>query len=421
MPTKIFFSWQSDTPNKVGRSLILAVLEDVIIDLKADADIEEAFREEIEVDHDTKNVAGTPPIVDTIFNKIDDASIFIADLTFAGKRPNGDPIPNPNVLIEYGWALKVLTFKKILLVMNTAYGNPTDDQLPFDIKHLRRPIQYECPETLGKPERTKVAEILRKQLKDAIQAILKTENTQKSIQAPFIGKSQVSPGLFCYINQPMGILFFNSLSGKQFKIKLKDGNPTWMRLQPTTAQEKTWTIAELKGATADTGDLIFPLYCRGAYEFSHIRTQDGFGIFASNDYKREETDSVVMVFQNGEIWSVETHTIDACKSETPFIPLPEEELAESLEQYANALARLGINRPYRWQLGMKGIEGRRLAIKIQPDSPHIRWSGPSLVDQVECNGAFNLGDDPQSTLSPFFEKVYDICGSERPAWLNKKR
>ena len=29
--------------------------------------------------------------------------------------------------------------------MNTAFGEPTSDAMPLDMRHLRNPIQYNCP------------------------------------------------------------------------------------------------------------------------------------------------------------------------------------------------------------------------------------------------------------------------------------
>jgi Molybdopterin-binding domain of aldehyde dehydrogenase len=46
--------------------------------------------------------------VETIFRKIDKAAAFVPDLTLVSERRDGRPTPNPNVLIEYGWALKSL-------------------------------------------------------------------------------------------------------------------------------------------------------------------------------------------------------------------------------------------------------------------------------------------------------------------------
>src|SRR5258708_6997668 len=105
MSNTIFFSWQADTPNNCGRTFLKNVLEEVCAAITADTELDEALRD-VEVDTDTKGVAGQPPIAETIFRKIDSAGVFIADMTFTGTRLDGRPTPNPNVLIEYGWALK---------------------------------------------------------------------------------------------------------------------------------------------------------------------------------------------------------------------------------------------------------------------------------------------------------------------------
>lgn len=105
MPQTIFFSWQLDTVPLVGRNLIERGLKLALARIEADTELKKAARE-FEVDRDTQGVAGTPPIVDTIFKKIDAAAVFLPELAFVGTRIDGGPAPNPNVLIEYGWALK---------------------------------------------------------------------------------------------------------------------------------------------------------------------------------------------------------------------------------------------------------------------------------------------------------------------------
>ena len=104
MAKTIFFSWQADTPNEVGRSFLKKVLEEVCKDLASETTLDEAHRD-ISVDSDTQGVAGQPPVAETIIKKIDSAAVFIADMTFTVKRLDNRPTPNPNVLIEYGWAL----------------------------------------------------------------------------------------------------------------------------------------------------------------------------------------------------------------------------------------------------------------------------------------------------------------------------
>lgn len=118
--TTIFFSWQMDTEGRCGRNLIRKALEDAINAIAAEAQIEDAPRDELLLDSDTANVPGSPPIVDTILEKIQAADVFVADLTFVGSRRDGRPTPNPNVLIEYGYALHALSHRRVIGVMNAA-------------------------------------------------------------------------------------------------------------------------------------------------------------------------------------------------------------------------------------------------------------------------------------------------------------
>jgi len=102
----VFFSWQADTPTEWGRNFVERALTTAAGNLTKDLTVEESVRDSgLAIDKDTKGISGTPPIVDTIFKKIDSACAFVADLTFVGKRLNGRPTPNPNVLLEYDWAL----------------------------------------------------------------------------------------------------------------------------------------------------------------------------------------------------------------------------------------------------------------------------------------------------------------------------
>ncbi|MHA6718656.1 hypothetical protein ACX40Y_04305 [Sphingomonas sp. RS6] len=161
-----------DTATRTGRNLIEAALNRAIRTLKVDADIDPADRE-VHVDRDTVNVPGSPPLVETIFGKVDTATAFISDLTFVGVRADGERhMPNPNVLLEHGWALKSLTWRRVISVMNTAYGHPDKMALPFDLQHFRRPILYDCPEDANDEARAAAREGLARDLTVALKAIL---------------------------------------------------------------------------------------------------------------------------------------------------------------------------------------------------------------------------------------------------------
>jgi hypothetical protein len=86
MAHSIFFSWQSSTSQREGRNLIERALQTAIDNLAKDAALEVAIREGLDLDKDTKNVPGNPPIFNTILGKIDRAAVFVPDLTSIAKR-----------------------------------------------------------------------------------------------------------------------------------------------------------------------------------------------------------------------------------------------------------------------------------------------------------------------------------------------
>jgi hypothetical protein len=183
MSQTIFYSWQSDLPNKTNRSFIQEALEKAIREIARDTGLEDADRPEtetqLELDKDTKGVTGSPPIVETILGKIEKATIFVPDLTFvcsSDKRYT----PNPNVLIEYGYALKVLGHSRIIPIMNEAYGKVNEHSLPFDMKHLRWPRTYDLPDNAD-PDKKKTEMInLVKYLVKEIRQILDIEAQSSS-------------------------------------------------------------------------------------------------------------------------------------------------------------------------------------------------------------------------------------------------
>lgn len=129
----IFYSWQSDLNSKENRNLINTCIEKAISAIKKHGEI----KLEINIDRDTKNRAGSVPISDTIFDKIKQSDIFICDVslinnTLARKIDGSRLTPNPNVLIELGFAVNMLGWDRIICISNLKYGEI--ELLPFDIR-----------------------------------------------------------------------------------------------------------------------------------------------------------------------------------------------------------------------------------------------------------------------------------------------
>ncbi|WFU70630.1 hypothetical protein [Bradyrhizobium sp. CB2312] len=90
---KIFWSWQSDTPGRIGRHFVRDALKLVIEELKQARDVEEPTAAEtcegIHLDHDRQGVSGSPDLARTIFDKIDRSAVFVADVTSVGTSIDG--------------------------------------------------------------------------------------------------------------------------------------------------------------------------------------------------------------------------------------------------------------------------------------------------------------------------------------------
>ena len=148
MTKHVFFAWQSDTDTKDNKSFIWDAVSTACEELADETNPELSPRPE----KDTEGISGSPNIVQTIFNKIDRCSIFIADVTFVAQSKSGKHLPNPNVLLELGYAVKTIGWERTILVLNNAYGDAS--KLPFDMLQHRWPIEYRVtPETQARDKR----------------------------------------------------------------------------------------------------------------------------------------------------------------------------------------------------------------------------------------------------------------------------
>lgn len=132
----IFYCWQSDIPGQ--REMIREELLAQAYRLEAENDCH------VEVDEDTRSVAGMIPIADAVLEKIRNADIFVCDIspvaTIHRKDVNGHEIlgaekkmPNSNVMLELGYALRCMHSSRIIALANTRGDKWHDGEMPFDI------------------------------------------------------------------------------------------------------------------------------------------------------------------------------------------------------------------------------------------------------------------------------------------------
>lgn len=180
---KVFWSWQSDFSPKTCRRLIKEALVEAIDAVATDLELD--VEERLELDHDTLGEPGMVDISSTIFNKITDAGVFVGDITPVGRTSSGKMLPNPNVLIELGWALQLHGVKRCIAVLNTASGCRPPD-LPFDLRQ-KRILQYELADDADKPRRSEARRHLVQQLTAALRLNLGDHLNEKATTAPIRG------------------------------------------------------------------------------------------------------------------------------------------------------------------------------------------------------------------------------------------
>lgn len=242
----IFYSWQSDLDPALTRNFIEEALDRAVRDLNRD----ETVSVEAVMDRDTAGVAGTPGISETIFQKINQCDVFVCDVsivnastdsiseasffqrilraiaevvlerTFKYRRVKR-PTPNPNVILELGYAAARIGWNRVILVQNTAYGDM--GTLPFDLRG-RRIVPFNLSTKESRPdERPKLREQLQTALRRALEGML----------VPYVWVGMETPRWFGFWHTPRRPARSNTLfvrevgaTGFFFHLSLVDGSRT---------------------------------------------------------------------------------------------------------------------------------------------------------------------------------------------------
>lgn len=123
----VFYSWQDDSPKKTNKIAIRAALQTIANDIESAED-----KLKVDIDEATKRVSGSPNIFEKIIDKIKNCDAFVADISFP---LSGVKTPNPNVMLELGFAVAYLGWERIILLFNTEFGIVEDS--PFDVRQNR--------------------------------------------------------------------------------------------------------------------------------------------------------------------------------------------------------------------------------------------------------------------------------------------
>jgi hypothetical protein len=394
---KVFYSWQSDTPRDVSKDFIREALDAAASSLQ----IAEADRPAI--DQDTAGVLGSPVIAEAIFEKIQAASVIVADVTLTGQTPSGKRLTNSNVAIELGYAIGVHSDEVLLKVMNTHYGPPQD--LPFDLTHRRWPVRFALKPGATAPDRQRVFDKLVGELREILESYIQANRPPPELFVPI--PSTINAATYWQASEVL-IQMGDQLSGdKAVPLGFRTDQPLiYMRIWP---HEK---IQSLASATLQNYNksVIEPL-CGTRSGWTHARNR--YGQIAYEWHPDNTISSTTQVFKTGEIWGLSDYQLRARAGMPNFVPVLalERGLTNSLSKYLHA-ARTDFGYPTKIHLefGMVNISGFRLA--LPGDS--VNLSG-EIFDDVKVTAIMDTQTpgSMEAALLVIFKAVYEAAGESR--------
>jgi hypothetical protein len=179
MKLTLFFSWHS-TQTKYNKNFILSCIDKATKKISKTPEFKDA---EFEVLEGVRGEPGSPQVAAKIIDeRIPNCDVFIADLSVVNPEPRVSKVvnwfirrkpklfQNNNVIYEHGVATNAIGLERIVGVLNTEYGSPNGnpDNIPFDLRHIRFPIEYRYSERTNQSERERVQKELVNTLVTAI-------------------------------------------------------------------------------------------------------------------------------------------------------------------------------------------------------------------------------------------------------------
>ena len=376
MSKTVFWSWQSDRSERETRHLIREALVVALDRLTGESNIEER----LEIDHDTRGLPGSPDIVASILEKIDAASVFVADITPIAISESGKHVANPNVLIELGYAKKVLGAARIVTVWNTAFTHSAPEDLPFDLRGRRGPITYALAAGVSRDALAKARTMLIEALAERIGTCLEHLPPPAIVTPPWQPAIEGDPSIWV---KPGEQIMVNEDWGSGSKMFV-DGGRWYVRIIPTTFDPNSLNLIAHGPVVGSYGG------------YSHGQVAGGLMTYAGSVRAgvAPELDAASIWFRNtGEIWGFQTRVDGEYRGRRVFFgDYVPEQWAEILASGLNMLVDVGAQGPFHVRLGVTGLEG-------------LYWN----VGQA-------FGGEPPTALEPALETEFVVNGNHSSEW-----
>lgn len=397
---KVFWSWQNDYQPESNRHFIRGALGDAVKNASEGLGLEPAERPEL--DHDTKNTPGMAEITNTILKKINESAVFVADLTPIGETDNGKALPNPNVMIELGWALKALGPDRIIAIMNTNSGYTPDD-LPFDVRH-RRAMTYELAPSASKADRAKVRKGLTTELTEALKINLGQYVEEQAAEVAYDGAAAKDgdPSIWASCE---GTFEYIDTSDRNGSVVVPPPPRAYIRIIPSDWKTGVPSVHDIQYTGG--GLEVWPA-SEGTSSGDFGACEEGFARLWFTGYQenKQESANIVLWFdETGEFWAVHGTVVAEWKQGKKMLRVDSliKEWRRTLSAAMRVLDHFGAHPARKVEVGIVGIKGVMWPTNYMLESSLARKKQTIFVRQQR-----NWSDSAQlEFLTEAYNKVRD--------------
>jgi hypothetical protein len=405
----VFYAWQNQRLQRLNRHLIRIALNLAAKDISDDP----TAGIQVRIESDTENELGHVPVTDTILRKIAACDAFVPDLTFVAKTEAGKLVPNPNVMLEYGYALRGKSHSVMIPVMNTAYGPP--EHLPFDMGHLRYPLQYHLSVTATTRERRAVRRALKEEFEKILRLMIAGAPSRPG--APFREALPAGTSAFFF---PRGATIANFGFPREQEYRFEGDKAIYVRIfpkyiedQPVPGRAKLRTLIHDKRVANPMSSSI-----------GGIASSNEYGWITIDPTYGTQTQGITQAFPTGELWGVNSQVFVSASvsrglkqelaTAVPIITV-ERLYSRTLENYILvSTSDFGLRLPFVVELGAVGLRGVLMGAP-HPEVPSGNYYGPFQEDSLVRRYDLESSSEPAilDILRHFFNKLYDLAECSR--------
>ena len=294
----------------------------------------------------------------------------------------------------------------MIAVMNTAFGEPRDENLPFDVRHLRWPIPYRL-ELTDSENKSAVFNRLVADFVDALR--LSLQSLELAAEEAFLPHPPTTdPSSFFTKAEE---LVPEGPFGQTIQIStVPNSGRAYLRLFPSKSVPAIASELDVKNLISRG---LRPM---GKNYRSWGFSRNAFGAIAYSTPVDGALYHLTQIFLTLEIWGIDALSVNAekCKAEDDvrgFIASAyvERMYLEALLNYLRFAEQfLSLPLPLRIEAGLVNVQGYPITVG---QSFRGKILENSIVWQADIASFDAL---PEDILRPFFEHVWAKCGVPRP-------